>query len=416
MRNTHPLTRRRFLSAAGSSLVLPTFLPSLTRAQGRAVAPGNRITLGVMGLGGRGTYDLKFFLGCEDVQVLAVSDVQKNRRDKGKTLVDRQYGNQDCATYLDFRDLLARQDIDAMLIATGDNWHGLASIMAAKAGKDVYSEKPMSLTVKEGRAVADTMKRHGTIYQCGTQRRSITRFRFAAELAQSGRLGRLHTLLAEKTNNTWEEIVYPAQPQPPREEVDWDMWLGPAAWRPYNAKYMTRKCWANHRDFSGAEFTEWGSHTADLCQWANQADDTSPVFYEPTPETVKARYANGVELIFSRHEWPLGVRFEGTEGWVETDDDGNINCHPRSLLASQTFGKGYPADNHIRNFLDCVKSRKQTTCPAEVAHRSNTVCQIANICKFLGRTLNWDPQVEQFVNDPEANRMLSRAMRAPWHL
>jgi predicted dehydrogenase len=416
MKNNTSVTRRGFLRTAGATLALPYIIPSRSWAAANTTAPSERITMGAIGFGGRGRYDLTFFLQQPDVQVVAVCDVQGSRRAQAKGLVDKQYGNKDCATYIDFRELLARTDIDAVLIATGDNWHAMGSIMAARAGKDIYSEKPMSVSMAEGRAVADTMKRYGAIYQCGTQRRSITRFRFAAELAQSGRLGTLHTLLAEKTNNRWVDSTFPAEPEPPRSELDWDMWLGPAAWRPFNRKYVQRGTWANHRDFSGAEFTEWGSHTVDLCQWANQADDTSPIFYEPVADTVHARYANGVDLIFSRHEWPLGVRYEGTEGWVEVDDDGNINTHPRTLLTSHKFGKGYPADNHIRNFLDCVKTRQQPTSPAETAHRSNTVCQIANICKYLNRTLHWDPVNEQFINDPEADRMLSRTMRAPWTL
>ena len=416
MMRVQPITRRRFLRSAGTALALPYVIPSGVLGRAGTVSPSEQITLGAIGLGGRGSYDLNFFLGCPDVKVLAVSDVQGNRRAKGKNMVDRKYGNADCQTYLDFRELLARPDIDAVLIATGDNWHALASIMAARAGKDIYSEKPMSLTVAEGRAVADTVQRYGTVYQCGTQRRSITRFRFAMDLARRGRLGPLNLLLAEKHRFTWKFVSLPPQAQPAREVVDWDMWLGPAPWRPYNEGYMQRKVWAASRDFSGAEFTEWGSHTVDLCQFANDADATSPIWYEPTAGTVKAKYANGVELLFSRHEWPLGVRFEGSDGWVEVDDDGNINAHPKSLLSSRKFGKGYPADNHIRNFLDCVKTRAQTISNAEAAHRSNTVCQIANICKFLDRKLHWNPETERFINDEVANSMLSRSMRAPWRL
>lgn len=414
MMNARSITRRGFLHSAGAVLALPYVIPS--QVLGGAGPPSERITLGAIGLGGRGSYDLNFFLGCPDVRVLAVSDVQGSRRAKGKAMVDRKYGNTDCQTYIDFRELLARSDIDAVLIATGDNWHALASVMAAQAGKDIYSEKPMSLTVAEGRAVANTVKRYGTVYQCGTQRRSITRFRYAIDLARQGRLGQLNLLLAEKHRFTWKLLSFAPQPEPPREEVDWDMWLGPAAWRPYNEQYMQRRVWAASRDFSGAEFTEWGSHTVDLCQFAKDADATSPIWYEPTAGTVKATYADGVELLFSPHAWPLGVRFEGTEGWVEVDDDGNINARPKSLLSSRKFGKGYPADNHIRNFLDCVKTRSEPISSAEAAHRSNTVCQIANICKFLGRKLHWDPEKERFLNDGVANSMLSRSMRAPWCL
>jgi predicted dehydrogenase len=194
------------------------------------------------------------------------------------------------------------------------------------------------------------------------------------------------------------------------------MWLGPAPWRPYNRKYMERNFWGGHRDFAGGQITEWGSHTADLCQWANDADDTSPGQYELDEGTVVAHYANGVKLVFQDGAWPLHVRFVGTEGSVYVDDDGKMEAEPKSLLAGLKFGQGYPATNHVRDFLDCVKSRQTPIAPAEGAHRANSTCQIANICLQLGRTVEWDPARERFVDDPMADRKLVRAMRAPWQL
>jgi len=210
------------------------------------------------------------------------------------------------------------------------------------------------------------------------------------------------------------QITLPPQPQPPREVVDWDMWLGPAPWRPYNAKYMTRSFWMAHRDFAGGMVTEWGSHTADLCQWANDADSTSPVEFELAEGTVVARYANGVKLVFEEGKWPLHVRFVGTEGMVYVDDDGNMKAEPKSLLADRKFGKGFPQANHVRNFLDCIKTRRRPIAPPEGAHRANATCQIANICLQLGRKLKWDPKNERFVDDPMADRKLARALRQPW--
>jgi len=276
----------------------------------------------------------------------------------------------------------------------------------------------MSVAVTEGRALCDAMQRYGTIFQCGTQRRSVPRFAYAVELAQSGKLGELKTVYAEKAPPQWfkkhPRATLPAQPEPPREVVDWDMWLGPASWRPYNAEYMSRGFWMCNLDFSGGMITEWGSHTADLCQWANNADNETPVEFEPAEGTIIARYANGVKLVFEEGKWPLHVRFVGTEGSIYVDDDGTIEANPKSLLADKKFGKGYPQANHVRNFLDCFKSRKQPIAPAEGAHRANATCQIANICQELGRKVTFDPVAERFVGDEMADRKLARAIRDPW--
>jgi predicted dehydrogenase len=414
------LTRRGFVKTAGAALAAPYVITSTALGGPDRAAASERIVMGTIGCGGRGTHDLNALMGNDDVQMIAVCDVVRDKRDKAKAAVDKRYGNADCTTYRDLRELLARDDIDAMLIATGDNWHTMAAILAAKAGKDMYCEKPMSVTVAEGRALCRTMERYGTIFQCGTQRRSVPRFAYAVELAQSGKLGELKTLYAEKAPPEWFKYhpyaTLPPQPQPDPDEVDWDMWLGPAAWRPYNPTYMTRPFWMCNFDFSGGMITEWGSHTVDLCQWANGADDTTPVEFEPAEGTIVARYANGVKLVFKDGKWPLDVRFVGTEGSIYVDDDGNIEAEPKSLLADRKFGKGYPNENHVRNFLDCVKSRRRPIAPPEGAHRANSTCEVANICLRLGRKVQFDPQNERFIDDPVADRMLARAYRQPWHL
>ncbi|MCD6338585.1 MAG: Gfo/Idh/MocA family oxidoreductase [Verrucomicrobia bacterium] len=313
------ISRRRFLgrtAAAAGALAAPCFIPATALgAEGRA-APSERIVMGAIGLGGRGRYDLGAFMNNPDVQVRAVCDVNRKRREQGKAQVDKKYGNADCAAYRDFLELLARKDIDAVLIATGDNWHSLASVTAARAGKDIYCEKPLSVAIAESRAVVEAVASCGRVFQCGTQRRSIARFRFAVDLARSGALGRVHTLYAEKApmNPEYFRKTLPPEPQPPIEEFDWDRWLGPAAWRPYNHLYPTRGFWSKHLDFSGGAINEWGSHTVDLCQWANNADRTGPVEFEPWQGTVVAHYANGVKLVFKNGKWPLDVQFVGTEG------------------------------------------------------------------------------------------------------
>ena len=355
-----------------------------------------------------------------DVQMVAVCDVQGNRRKEAKDRVDKHYGNKDCVAYRDFQELLARDDIDAVLIATGDNWHAMASIMAARAGKDIYCEKPMSVTIGESRAVVETVRRYARIYQCGTQRRNIGHFTFAIDLARSGRLGKLTAVHAEKAGATSgvNFTVLPTEPEPSPEVMDWNRWLGPAPWRPYNKKYYTRGFWSHHGDFSGGSICEWGSHTVDLCQWANDADTTVPLQYRTINDQrdVEAVYANGVKL-FIRKGLRFGtcpVRFEGEEGWVETGDSGHIEAHPASLLEDRKFRGGYPADNHVRDFLTCVRTRRQPRSSADVAHHSITACHLANISVRLGREVTWDPIGECFANDSEADRLRTRAIRQPW--
>jgi predicted dehydrogenase len=411
------LTRRSFIQKGSAALAIPYVITSSALGNQNTAAASERVTMGAIGMGGRGTQDMMSLMANADVQMIAVCDAQRSRRDAGKARVDQKYGNGDCTAYRDCRELLARADIDAVLVATGDNNHSVVAVLAAKAGKDMYCEKPMSVTVAEGRELCRTMERYGTIFQCGTQRRSVPRFAFAVQLAQSGKLGELKTMYAEKSPDWFgghHLRTLAPQPQPPRDEVDWDAWLGPAPWRPYNAEYMKRNFWGGHQDFAGGPITEWGSHTVDLCQWANDCDGTSPIRYELAEGTVVAHYENGVRLVFEEGVWPLHVRFEGTEGWVYVDDDGNMEAEPKSLLADRRFGKGYPAENHIRNFLDCFKARRRPIAPAEGAHRANSTCEIANICLQLGRELTWDPSGEQFVDDPMADRKLARAMRPPW--
>ncbi|GMU91736.1 MAG: hypothetical protein AMXMBFR4_07940 [Candidatus Hydrogenedentota bacterium] len=417
------LSRRDFLkrTAISAGLVAaPNIITSAALgAAGRASA-NSRINVGVIGVGGRGRDDMRAFLAQPDTQVVAVCDVNCERKEGAANMVNQRYGNQDCAQYIDMMELLDRKDIDAVLIATGDNWHSGASVVAARAGKDIYCEKPLSVCINESRAVADTVKRTGRVFQCGTQRRSLGNFRFAIDLARSGKLGQLKEMLAEEAPwfPDFNYEILPEEPEPPREVFDWSGWLGPAQWRPYNAKYPTRQYWSDHVDFSGASITEWGSHTADLCQWANNADDTSPIEYWKEGENYVAKYANGVKLSFVK-----GLRFGscpikliGDEGWVETGDSGQVETFPKSLAGNRGFEGGYPQDNHVRAFLDCIYTRETPASSAEASHRSITACHVANICKRLGRPMKWDPATEQIVDDEEANRLCSRAYREPWYL
>ncbi len=413
-------------SAAGS---LGCFWPSGVSGRPGGVAPGEKIGLGVIGFGPRCTYDLKAMLPFDDIRCLAVAEVQASRRRASKAFVDGHYGNTDCVVYRDFRELLERRDIDAVLIATGDRWHAAASILAAQAGKDVYSEKPCGITIAACQQLADTMDRQKRVFQAGTQRRSVPNFQAAVQLAQSGKLGQLRRLHASVympvLDNTW----LPAQPTPPPEVVDWNLWLGPAPWRPFNEKYIQGR-WRGQWDFdSGARLLDWGAHTVDLCQWANQADETMPIEYEPSQENIVCRYANGVQLVIDFLKQPFGdrsphyitslgtcpVRFVGDEGWVETGDSGKIVVHPETLNAELPKEKkrvrGLDVTAHAQNFFDSIRSGGTTAANPTVMRRSHMACHAAAISWILGRKLKFDPVKEEFIGDDQANRLRWRAAR-----
>ncbi len=422
-----PLPRRQFLKTAiqaSTMFMLPQLIPGSVLGKDGAVAPSNRIVLGGIGIGNRGTYDLGCFLPEPDVQFVAVCDVKAARREAVKRMADAKYGNQDCATYRDMRELLDRTDIDAVLIATGPNWHATAAIQAAKAGKDMYCEKPCTKNIAQSLALAETMRRTGRVFQAGTQRRNLPHFAFACELARTGRLGKLHTIYAHPAGmSTISSGWAAAQPEPPKEEVDWDLYLGPAAWRPFNRGLLDGFNFEKGGGMVGGGVLEWGSHCVDLCQWANNADGTAPVEYNP-PENgqLAARYANGVKLVLRNDGWlPLGscpVRFEGDAGWVEAGDSGKLVLSSPSLLAGRKVAEigGYPATYHVRDFLNCVKSRGKPLCNADVACWSHITCHAANIALFLGRKIEYDVAKHEFVGDEQANRLRSEALREPWRL
>lgn len=430
------LSRRSFLhtaTAAGAVASLPTILPAHVLGRDGAVAPSEKITLGVIGIGPRCTYDLTAMLGLADVQCVAIADVQASRRDAGKKLVDGHYGNQSCELYRDFRELLDRRDIDAVIVATGDRWHAPASILAARAGKDVYSEKPCGLTIANCQELADTIQETGRIFQAGTQRRSVPNFQQAVELAHSGKLGKLHTLVASVYQPGNETTWLPTEQAPPPDVCDWNLWLGPAPWRPFNQQYVDGR-WRGYYDFdSGAKLLDWGAHTVDLCQWANQADDTLPIEYVPSAKNITCTYANGVKLVLDFLETPFGqrpgwvqhlgtcpARFEGDEGSVETGDSGDIVVTPealgRTLPEPAQKVRGLDVSAHARNFFDCVKSRQPTVANENVMRRSHLACHAAALAWTLGRALKMDPDTETFIDDPEANGLRSRPERDPWRV
>ena len=421
-----PLNRRSFLKTAlqaGTALtVAPMIVPAAVLGRDGSVPPSERIVLGGIGIGSRGRYVLSCFLPQPDVQFIAVCDVQARRRDSVKKMVDDQYGNTDCTTLIDMRELLARSDIDAVLIATGPNWHATAATMAAKAGKDVYCEKPCTKNIAQSLALRDVFRRTGRVFQAGTQRRSLPNFMFAIDLARFGKLGKLHTLYAHPGGlGTSQSGWLPAEPEPERNSVDWNLYLGPAAWRPFNRRLLDAFNFEKGGGLVGGGCLEWGSHCVDLCQWANNADDTAPVEYEPKDGQLHALYPNGVKLILRNDGWlKLGscpVRFEGETGWVETGDSADMVASSDALLVGRGAKiAGYPADFHVRNFLDCVKSRGQTRANADVACQAHIACHAANVALYLNRKVLYDPVKNEFINDAEANRLRSEALREPWRI
>jgi predicted dehydrogenase len=425
--STTRVHRRRFLKtalSAGAAVMAPTIIPSSALGKDGAVAPSERIVVGGIGIGNRGTYDLGCFLEQKDVQFVAVCDVKAARRDAVKKMVDQRYGYLDCDRYRDFRELLDRSDVDAVLIATGPNWHATAAVQAAKAGKDIYCEKPCSKNISQSLILADTIRRTGRVFQAGTQRRNLPHFAYACELARSGKLGKLKTVYAHPAGMTAKMSGWLApEPEPPKEVVDWDTYLGPAAWRPFNKLLLDGFNFEKGGGMVGGGVLEWGSHCVDLCQLAVGADGTAPIEYNPPKDgRLVARYENGVELILRETGWlPLGscpVRFEGETGWVEAGDSGKLVLSSPELLAGRTVAEigGYPATFHVRDFLDCVKTRSKPKANAEAACYSHITCHAANIALALGRKLTFDPRKHEFIGDEQANRLRSEALREPWRL
>jgi len=423
-------TRRGFLKRTAALAAAPYIVPATALGLGGRVAPSERIIMGGMGVGNRGTHDLGWMLPEADVQFVAICDAKKASRENVKNIVDTRYGNKDCKMYGDMREFLAeRTDIDALLIATGDRWHSLAAIMAMRAGKDVYSEKPSSMTIAEGQAVVETARRYRRVYQTGTQRLSEGNFTFCNEMVRTGRLGKVHTVRAHIAPWDAAEMRHDwlaGEPEPPKDEVDWDQWLGPCPWRPYNSAYIAG-AWRGHYDFHTSCIGEWGAHTFAQCQVGIGQADTSAIEYKyvdnKTGDGMVTVFPNGIKMVLQLEGWrgSCGVKYEGPEGWVAAAD-GYSQPDVSSPAMLDDFKKlvgDYQARtqrpmSHMRDFLDCVKSRREPVANPVVMHRAMTTVHAANVCMWLKRDLRYDPVKEEFVNDAEANRFRSRAMREPW--
>jgi predicted dehydrogenase len=443
MQNSKRITRRGFMKKTIGTAGVISF-PYIVRpsALGKAgeVAASKRITVGCVGVGPQGSAVMGNFLAQKDVRVVAVSDVKSNVREAAQNSVNKYYQDTGCAAYNDFRELIGRDDIDVVLVATCDHWHVLVALAAVKAGKDVYVEKPLGISIEQDQALRAAVHRHGRIFQFGTQQRSSRDFRFACELVRNGRIGKLHTI------NVWSpgsEAGGSPKPVPVPAWLDYNMWLGPAPSTPYTEDRCSNKLWWFISDYAIGFIAGWGIHPIDIAVWGGADKLSCPVELEgkgtwPTEGVcdtamnwnVTCKYGSGVTLNFTGFPFPQewqkrygrttshGTAFEGADGWVHVDREG-INAHPKELLSTQ-FGPNevhlYESNNHVRNLLDCVKSRAATICPVDEAVQGDIICQISDIAIRLEQKLKWDPVKERFVNNDAANRRLTRVMRSPWTL
>jgi predicted dehydrogenase len=428
------MCRRNFLKSAAAA-ALPIILP---RSAAANRAPANeRLTLGFIGVGTMNRGHLGHFLGQQDVQVLAVCDVDTTRRESAKATVEKRYAEatksgqyKGCAAYNDFRELLARKDIDAVVIATPDHWHTIPCLEACQAKKDIYCEKPLTLTIHEAKTLIDAVRKHERVFQTGSQQRSSNEFRLACELVRSGRIGKLQAV--------YVNVGGPSKPCDLPEEkmeagLDWDRWLGPAPQRPYNSVLSPRgvhqhfPAWRNYREYSGGMMTDWGAHHFDIAQWGLGMDESGPVEIIP-PENPKAEkglkyvYANGVPVIHGEEYEPgkkvNGVAFIGSDGKIFVNR-GYLASEPADIIKQPLGDKDvhlYKSPGHQRDWLNCVSSRKRPICDVEVGARSVTVCHLGNLAYWNHRKLRWDPKEWQFVSDAEANKWLDRERRDPWRL
>jgi predicted dehydrogenase len=422
------LSRRQFLSASAATPLALGLTSPLLADEPKKASPSERLTLGFIGIGVQNRGHLGGFLGMKDVHVLAVCDVVKERREHARQMVEKKYGEQKkgdykgCDAYDDFRKIIDRKDIDAVVIATPDHWHTMPCILAAQAKKDIYCEKPLTHNIAEGRRIVDAVAKNDVIFQVGSQQRSEfgNHFRLAVELVRNGRIGKLKTIRIG--------VGGPAKPcdlkgEPVPNGTDWDFWLGPAPDREYNEILCPKgihnhfPAWRNYQEYGGGQVADMGAHHFDIAQWALDMDNSGPVEIHPPEKGDKGLrlvYANGVEMI---HGGEADCVFVGESGTIRASR-GKIESDPAEIVKTPIGEKEwhcYPSNNHKRNWVECVRSRKPTICPPEVGHRSATVCHLVNIGYRLRKPLHWDPVKEKF-DDAEANKLVSREPRAKWKL
>jgi len=435
MPERHSLNRRGFLkgvaTAAGAAVAIPTFVRSSALGKDGATPPSDRILMGIIGCGGMGRGDMGGLMGCRGVQFLAACDVHKAQRDGAKARIDGRNKNKDAKAYLDFRELIARGDIDACVLALPDQWHAIPAIACAKAGIDMYGEKPLARSIREARAMADAVHRYQRVWQTGSQQRSSGRFRYACELVRNGRIGKVHRvevgLPTGRGGGDPKEIPVP-------EGLDWNWWLGPAPWKPYTGG-ICHFHWRWFMDYSGGQLTDWAGHHIDIAQWGLGLERSGPVevipeqvtypkdglYNAPTEYRFTCLYDNDIwkgemSVANNRVHWQ-GAKWYGEKGWIHVSRGGmrlsdpklNVPIGPEEIHL-------YPSGNHRANFINCVRSRQETIAPIEIGLRSISVALLGEIAMLLGRKIKWNPDTEEIIGDPPASAMLGKPYREPWTL
>ncbi len=422
---TRKPSRRDFLRASAAAAA-PMIVPASVFGTQEKAAPSNRLTLGFVGTGTMNYGHLRRAQGTAEVQILAVCDVDKNRREFCRKKVNEGYGKdttyKGCETYNDYMELIGRKDIDAVMIATPDHWHAIIALEALKAGKDVYCEKPLTLTIHEAKLLIDTVRKYGRVLQTGSQQRSEGPFRQAVEYVRSGRLGKVKQIQVG-VGGPSKPCDLPEEKEEPG--LDWDRWLGPAPKRPYNAVLSPRgmhshfPAWRNYREYSGGMMTDWGAHHFDIAQWILDMDQSGPVEIVP-PEDGKDRgvkyvYADGVEVV---HGGPGGVTVKGELGEIFVDR-GKITSTPETILKEPLGEKDVripKSPGHMKNWIECIRSRQKPICDVEVGARSVTVCHLGNLAYWNRARLKWDPKEWKFTDGTGDPKWLDRDRREPYLL
>jgi predicted dehydrogenase len=405
------ISRRRFLAGAAAGIALPAIAREGALGTQDSPSASDRIQVGFIGVGGMGSGHLGRYAQSREHPTVAVCDVDESKRAQAAKRVGAQ-----CGQHRDYRELLDRKDVDAVVIAVPDHWHARIAIHACEAGKDVYCEKPLSLTVEQGKKMVSAARRHGRVFQTGSQQRSSEEFRRACELVQSGRIGKVERVLV----NVWGTSVpchLPAEPTPPG--MDWELWIGPAPYRPFNSNLHPFN-WRTYRDYSGGMMTDWGAHHLDIAQWGLAMDGSGPIEVlppEPGKEYVTLKYASGIPVLCGQ-TGVNGVRFEGSAGRI-TVNRGYFLAEPEDL-AREPLGPGdvqlYRSPGHHEDWERAMRTRARPICDVEIGHRSVSVCHLSNIAIWLGRPLRWDPAKQEILDDPEASRWMDRPMRAPYSI
>lgn len=430
------ISRRRFLGATSLLLAAPSIVSTRVLGRGGQPPPSERIALGVVGWGMQGPGNTSQFLNLADCQVVAACDLDKNHLQAAVKAINSHYKNQDCKAYDDYREMMARRDIDAVMLAVPDNWHALTAMEAAAQKKDIYGEKPLARTIVEQQAIVNVVQKAGCIWQTGSWQRSQGPFRRAAEIVRNGLIGRVVRVevgLPAGHHDFAGTAAFRTVSEPP-PELNYDRWIGPSAMEPY-IKGRVHMNWRWNYNIGGGQLLDWIGHHCDIAHWGMDADNSAPIEVEGhgdfppkdavwntcTKYRIKCSYAGGVEMIIAGGHGEIrgGTKWIGTDGWVWVDrggfDASNTDWFA-NLPADKSNVKLYRSDNHFRNFLDCVKSRKPTIAPVETAHHSALPGHLGLIAMLVGRKIKWDAVKATIVGDEEAAKLMSRPYRAPWKL